>query len=1005
MPQKTNLNVSPYYEDFDVNKNFYKILFRPGYSIQGRELTQVQSILQNQIESFGKYAFKQGELVIPGEVGLNTKLDYVKLSSVSEVAVNEGGEIVYKKYDISLLVGQQLRGITSGVVGTILATKLATEVSADTVFVNYLNSGNSNTETTFRQGETLEVVDGVNTPLLVVGTDGSVLPTSIQVTNPDTSEVTSLESPAMGYGSAVKVEEGIYFINGYFVRNDSSLLVIDEYYDKPSAKIGFTIVEDIITPEEDASLYDNSIGSSNATAPGAHRLKISLQLKEFSLDTITDKNFIELLRVSRGVVQKKVSPTDYNLLEQTLARRTFDESGDYVVDSFATDIREYAQKDGNQGIYAADEFGLYNGLSAADASKKMVASIGPGKAYIKGYEIVNKETKYLTVDKAKESVTSDNVTLKTKGLPTYSINNVYGSVPLNQEGSDLTSYPTVFLYSTFNDGSVGLNGTEAATDHRQTTNKRGTILSSNDGIKTITIQVTNTTNTLASIDDSNFASLLGTLYYIKTRDGANSPTSTSSIKSLAFAKVNKPLINPNTSVFYLELTVTGNKDEIEALLTESDLGDQGKQRKIFLTSANASADVVADQALGFIVDYSETITPVIGTVKPSNFVLQERGLGFNSDSDIVLSKGRLSQGGAAYNTTFGFSYFDPEFYTKIILERPRTGGTFEIGKYIFGLSSDAYGVIEGASNGVYSTGKILFIKTLSGKFESGETIKDEAGNTIKIAKDNTISHFVVQKRGLGYNDDSELTINGVDYDNSVITISKDNDGKIYSCDIINRTGLNVTYAQPPAVTVKNGPGSDPGDAAAVVPVLVRNAVTTYTPQNVKSVGCQYGSGGANKFSADVVVDDRSFSDIKDVTEYTFFGSNGYNFIESTSFSADASKDLQQGDIVQFSDSNNALVRAIVQYATEPKGAAKTRVYLDTVLPADVTNTNIVRLRPKVGNTAAGTLIYPTGSKQVQKISAGGNDTKIKYFFRRDFVAETSTGGGLITFAAQLPYGT
>ena len=160
------------------------------------------------------------------------------------MAVNDGaGNIVYKKYDISQLVGQQLKGLTSGVVGTVLTTKLATESTADTVYVNYLNSGNSNTEPTFRQGETLEVVDGVNTPLLVVGTDGSVLPTSIQVTNPDTSEVTSLESPAMGYGSAVKVEEGIYFINGYFVRNDSNLLVIDEYYDKPSAKIGFTIVE------------------------------------------------------------------------------------------------------------------------------------------------------------------------------------------------------------------------------------------------------------------------------------------------------------------------------------------------------------------------------------------------------------------------------------------------------------------------------------------------------------------------------------------------------------------------------------------------------------------------------------------------------------------------------------------------------------------------------------------------------------------------------------------
>ena len=440
MPQKTNLNVAPYYEDFDSSKNFYKILFRPGYSIQGRELTQLQSILQNQVESFGKYAFKQGELVIPGEVGLNTKLDYVKLSSVSEVAVNDGaGNIVYKKYDISQLVGQQLKGLTSGVIGTVLTTKLATEATADTVYVNYLNSGNSNTEPTFRQGETLEVVDGVNTPLLVVGTDGSVLPTSIQVTNPDTGEVASLESPAMGYGSAVKVEEGIYFINGYFVRNDAGLLVIDEYYNKPSAKVGFNIVEDIITPEKDASLYDNAIGSSNYTAPGGHRLKISLTLKEFALNAITDKNFIQLLTVSRGVVQKKISPTNYNLLEQTLARRTYDESGDYVVRDFSIDIREYAQKDGNQGIYAVDEFGLFNGQSATDASKKMVASIGPGKAYIKGYEIVNKETKYLDIQKARESLSSDNVTLKTKGLPTFNVSNVFGSVPLNKEGSQLLS--------------------------------------------------------------------------------------------------------------------------------------------------------------------------------------------------------------------------------------------------------------------------------------------------------------------------------------------------------------------------------------------------------------------------------------------------------------------------------------------------------------------------------------------------------------------------------------
>ena len=1004
MPQKTNLNVTPYYEDFDASKNFYKILFRPGYSIQSRELTQVQSILQNQLESFGKYAFKQGELVIPGEIGLNTKLDYVKLSSVSEVAISEGDDIVYKKYDIGQLIGQQVQGLTSGVIATILSTKLATESSADTLFVNYINSGNSNTESTFRQGETLEVVDGVNTPLLVVGTDGSVLPTSIQITNPDTDAVTSLESPAMGFGSAVKVEEGIYFVNGYFISNDEALLVIDEYYNKPSAKVGFTIKEEIITPEEDASLYDNAIGSANYTAPGSHRLKISLELKEFALNAITDKNFIQLLTVSRGQVQSKISSTDFSVLEQTLARRTFDESGDYVVDNFSVDIREFAQKDGNRGIFGIDEFGLYNGKSASEAARKMIASIGPGKAYIKGYEIVNKETKYLEINKARESLSSDNVNLKSKGLPTYSITNMFGSVPLNKEGSELTAYPDVFLYSTFNDGSIGLNNTELSTDHRQTIDRRGKIFSVDDGIKTITLQITNTTTLIGAVTDSTFQTQFGELFYIKTRSDGGSPTAIGSFKTLSFATSNKPLINSSESVQFLELTVFGNKAELELLCLEYDLGDQEYKRKIYLTNADAAAN---NNEFGFIVDYSDIITPIIGKTKPSNLFLQQRGSGFDSDSDIVLSKGRLEAGTAAYNSTFGYSYFDPQFFTKIILESiPAGANAFDEGKYVFGLNSNAYGVVEGSSAGVYSTGRILFVKTLSGKFLSGETIRDEDGNTVKIAKDNTISHFVVQNRGLGYADGVSLLINGLEFDASKIAIGKTVAGNIYNATIINRKAVNVEYAQPPAITVKNPDGaSAPSSAAAVVPILFRNSVTTYTPQNVKSIGCEYGSGNSNTFSADVVVDSQTFSEIKAVTNYTFFGSKGSNFIESTSFSADASVLLQQGDLVQFSDDSNNLVRAIVQFSTKQEGSSKSRVYLDTALPGDVTNTSIVRLRPKVSNTNSGTLLFPTGSKQVSQISVGGDDTKIKYYFRRDFVTTASSGGGTITFAAQLPFGT
>ena len=102
----------------------------------------------------------------------------------------------------------------------------------------------------------------------------------------------------------------------------------------------------------------------------------------------------------------------------------------------------------------------------------------------------------------------------------------------------------------------------------------------------------------------------------------------------------------------------------------------------------------------------------------------------------------MEAGTSAYNTTFGYSYFDPQFFTKITLESiPSGANAFDEGKYVFGIDSNAYGVVEGSSAGVYSTGRILFVKTLSGKFKSGETIRDEDGNTVKIAKDNTISHL------------------------------------------------------------------------------------------------------------------------------------------------------------------------------------------------------------------------------------------------------------------------
>ena len=990
MPQKTNLNVSPYFDDFDQSKNFYKVLFRPGYSVQTRELTTLQSILQSQIESYGKFNFKQGELVVPGEVGLNTKVNYVKLSSVSEVAISENGNISYKKYDIKDLIGLKLRGINSNVIANVIEADYASDTDSDTLYVTYLTSGDSNNESTFRQGETLEVVDGINTPLLVVGTDGSVLPTSITITDPITGDTSSLKSPAMGFSSAVKVQEGIYFVNGYFVRNDSQLLIIDKYYDKPSAKIGFTIIEDIITPEEDSSLYDIARGYSNYSSPGAHRLKIYLELKKFDYNAVTDKNFIQLLQIRSGAVESIIKPADYTLLEETLARRTYDESGDYVVNDFSLDIREYYQKNGNNGFYQYNPTTkLVNGISESEAITKMVLGIGPGKAYVRGYEIVNKETKYLTVNKARDTLTRDNVTLKSRGLSTFKITNVYGSIPLNTVGDELTAYPNVYLNCLYNDGTIGLNNTESTNYFKQTVSRRSEKFSLSDATKTIYVQIQ---GDLPS-QESQWPTKL---WFIKTRSGSV-PSTVDYVDVIGYSLVNRTDVSSSLSQYFLELTVLGKKSYLDTYFKEYDEAGAGKLRYVYLSESSALA--AGQDFYGWIVDYNPTITPVIGISKPKDFSFNQRALGFNEDTDIILSKGKTGSGQTPYTASFNFSYFNPVFFTKIITESVVDTG-FDTGKYIIGKTSKAYGVIENDSTENYSFGNTLFVSTLSGTFLPGETIFDEDGNSVKIATENTISHFIVNYGGNAYPDNSKLIINGTTIDSANIRVDQYG-GKIYRCSILNRNVLTETYSSPPVVTVFPTP-SNVANIATVTPVLFKNTVLTYNPQNIKSFASDYN--GYN-YTADVDLTNTSYSSYYQISNFTFSGAQGSKYLECNGFGADLSKDLLQGDIIQFNDSNNNVVRTIVQYVTNPQGTTKSRIYLDYALQTSISNASIIRLRPNIENVSTSSLIYPTGSKQIKSLINDSSDTKFKYYVRKDFTTDLSSSGGTITFSAQLPVGT
>ena len=76
----TDLNVDPYYDDFDEAKQFNRVLFKPAKAVQARELTQLQTILQKQVERFGSNVYKEGTIISGINLTARDDIFYVKLS-------------------------------------------------------------------------------------------------------------------------------------------------------------------------------------------------------------------------------------------------------------------------------------------------------------------------------------------------------------------------------------------------------------------------------------------------------------------------------------------------------------------------------------------------------------------------------------------------------------------------------------------------------------------------------------------------------------------------------------------------------------------------------------------------------------------------------------------------------------------------------------------------------------------------------------------------------------
>jgi len=458
-----DFNTEPYNDDYDETKKFYRILYRPSFAVQARELTQMQSILQNQIKRHGDAIFKQGAMVIPGQASIQTVTqpgagaDYVKLVSLyNGIAV----ETFLSNLDGKTLVGQ-----TTGVKATVVLTQSAEGNDPTTLYVNYQQSGTDNATKTFEPDEVLLTEDSIY---------------AVQVGSANDS---------IGKGSTATINSGVYYVNGHFCLVDKQTIILDKYTTSPTYRIGLDISEEIITSEEDESLLDNAQNSYNYAAPGAHRFYIDLTLKKLAINSVSDSNFVELIRVTDGSIKTIVDNTEYSLIGDELARRTYDESGDYAVNGFGIDIREH--RNNNRGVWTSNTAYLigdivsnggytyvalnsatsittppthtsasaydgpgatgvnwqfeaapaYNrGINLDGDESKLAIGIESGKAYIRGYEVEKTAITYVPVPKARDFVQATASVIDTTIGNYVLVTNVNNSPPVD-------SYAEVTLYN------------------------------------------------------------------------------------------------------------------------------------------------------------------------------------------------------------------------------------------------------------------------------------------------------------------------------------------------------------------------------------------------------------------------------------------------------------------------------------------------------------------------------------------------------------------------------
>jgi len=388
MPINTNLNTAPYFDDYDLENQYYRVLYKPGFAVQARELTQMQTMLQNQVEQFGDNIFKEGSIVKGCNFTRINGLQFVKVDDLSnninvEAYISGRGTETINGIETEIDYVYVLTGGDTGLQAEIISAAQGFESrppDLNTFFIRYLNQTTNNTTGQFNDGESLTITRYKYKV-------GELVPPEVNPIATDLLSITGLQAsdgvltPATGPAYGLQAAPGIIFQKGHFLFADAQTLVVTKYTDIPDAKnVGYRIRERLVNARQDGSLYDNANGSQNENAPGADRLKLIPEL--VSLDTPiaeADASFFSLVRYQNGNAVTLRDVSQYNVIGEEMARRTYEESGNYILRNF--DLKTERKEN-----------------LANTAITDLRVTVGSGTAYVKGFRVENKGEQSFILD-------------------------------------------------------------------------------------------------------------------------------------------------------------------------------------------------------------------------------------------------------------------------------------------------------------------------------------------------------------------------------------------------------------------------------------------------------------------------------------------------------------------------------------------------------------------------------------------------------------------------------